>query len=209
MSLKWKLGLTVFVILFGLLGQIQASPTRPSMQEEMDSTMAYTAFVSKDGKTIDVYLGDEIGPAIAYSQLEFILSKATSDQTFIFHIAGYGGSTDAGTQLMWYIQNTKANTVMRVEAPSYSMHAMLVCSGKHIEALPNTYLMFHDYSIGYEGKANEALKMIEASNHQLKKVMQDTCLKRKLLTKNEVEAIMTNGTDIYVHDDEINKRVSH
>ena len=190
----------------GLLAAIISSGLAAPIEAE-SFTVPYSIYGSKDGKQIDVFLGEVIVDENVYYELELVLMKATKDQTVTFHMSGYGGSVNNGLKLMSHIEASKAHTVMRVEAPLYSMHAVLVCAAKEVQMTTGGMLMFHDYSGVLDGKSNESLKNIKATSHLVKNVMTEYCVGKGILTKQEVSQIIDDGKDIYLHKEDLQKRL--
>lgn len=113
-------------------------------------TNANTIVSDKDywsGRTIsDVYLKDEITDSKNVRDVVILLNSAKEGDEIIFHIAGNGGDVDTTLLLVNKVITTKAYTVMIVERPSYSGHALLAVSGSELIMLPYTYLLFHTSS---------------------------------------------------------------
>lgn len=60
----------------------------------------------------------------------------------------------------------------------------------------NSYLMFHTYSGGFQGKGSDTRTMVEALDRLMTRVMTHTC--SNVLTPEQIEDIM-RGIDVYIH----------
>jgi len=85
---------------------------------------------------------------------------------------------------------------MIVEAPVYSMGAILALAGDHLpDVLPHVFFMFHDYSGVEVGKGSEMHSSIVNFQPYFKALLSDVC--SHFLTKVEINAIV-KGRDLYV-----------
>jgi ATP-dependent protease ClpP protease subunit len=120
-----------------------------------DHRLAYALGQSEYRQVVDIRLGDVIRDEFLYKDVTKALQEASNKDEVIFHIAGYGGEVDTVFELINNVKETKAHTVMIVEAPSYSGHAYLATAGNELRMLPYTFLMFHTSS-GYGQDCNQA-----------------------------------------------------
>lgn len=161
--------------------------------------------------TYDIYLNDEIKGTDKYKELVKTLQKASYGDKVVFHLAGYGGDSQGMWDIINNIQNTKARTVMMVEAPVYSAHAYIAVSGDELHMDKYSFLMFHTGS--YFGMdctkvkgqdrghpASEKACVMLASFEILTERYLDTV---KYLTL-EQKALILKGNDIYLFAPELN-----
>ena len=130
-----------------------------------------------------------------------ILKAATQDDTVHIRLANFGGNIWVGAILFNAIELSQAHVVMDVEAPSFSMGAMLACAGDEINVQPYSWLMYHAGSSILMGKTSDSVAMLNAANRLSRKMMQQ-CTKLGILTESQITEI-ENGRDIYVFPEDI------
>lgn len=148
-------------------------------------------------KRITVFLDDYFDSQSAdYRELLHKLSNLKPEDEILFRIASYGGDCHVGFQVCHAIRNCKANTIIKVEQPCYSMGAILAVSAKHLIMNPNTFLMFHNYSGGDYGKGGELKLRVHEVDKWLHNSFKYFC--HPFLTEKELEDL-NNDKDIYIH----------
>lgn len=156
----------------------------------------YSALNKYSGTNYDVYMGSTVVKIEKYHPLQELLRRAHEQDVFRFHLASYGGSVQAGIQLIHAIENSKAKVIMIAEAPNYSMGALLMCVGNKQIFRPYSSLMYHSASTSGRGKISEQMKYMQNIRLVLKKLMIDKCVNKGILTKKEV-MLIDSGIDIY------------
>lgn len=125
-------------------------------------------------------------------------SYAETDHV-VMYLANYGGSCHAGQRLINAMADCRAPITVIVDAPCYSMGALLALAGSSLIMHQSTFLMFHNYSSRTGGKGGELLEGIKNTDGWLKDQQYSTCY--PFLTKAEISKI-TKDQDIYIaHDD--------
>lgn len=155
----------------------------------------------------DIYLDDSFDtPSADYRELFHTLQEAKSLDIVNIHLASYGGSCHVGFQVCHAVKECRANTIITVEQPCYSMGAILACCGKNLVMRPATLLMFHNYSGGNRGKGGEM--MLGAK--QQDKWLHDSFkyFAHPFLTEDELLKLKLDQ-DIYVHESDrsLKKRI--
>lgn len=164
-------------------------------------------------KTTDVRLGSKIEELETVNNVVDVLNKANYGDTIIFHIEGYGGEVETVQYLISNIKETKAHTVMVVEAPSFSGHAYVAASGNELVMFPGTYLMYHTSSAyGHDcSKETGTDRTVPNSEHCLADMKYHLQSVNKLLesfsflTLSEIKGLET-GHDVYITSDEYYSR---
>jgi ATP-dependent protease ClpP protease subunit len=107
--------------------------------------------------TYEYELFDYINSHDQYADLRYDLYNASENDSFIIKINSPGGCVDVGMMIVKAIQETRARTISRVMFPSASMASVIAvsCQGMHMD--DDSFLMFHTYSAGSYGKANELI----------------------------------------------------
>lgn len=139
----------------------------------------------------------------AWRGIEDAINNSAQNQ-IMMHISGFGGSTFLGHEVVQIIRTAKAHgkTVeMIVEGPSMSMHALLVCSASSYKLLPGASLMFHNmFSYGEYFGGALTLKNKPETNPSMVAMYYEMlldCVDNKILTKDDVQAILT-GHEVYI-----------
>lgn len=146
-----------------------------------------------------IYLSEHIENNFAYVELMETLRGAAKNDKVALYLANYGGLCSTGFQIVNAIRECECGVDIVVDAPCYSMGAIIAVSGKSLVMNPGTFLMFHNYSGGNYGKGKESL---DASKHYydhfhraLKQVVSP------FLDAKELEALR-NDNDVYVSCDD-------
>ena len=175
-----------------------APPATPQYFRRYESTVTL--------RQISFYLSDEIGPALAYTELMNTLRTATENDVILLHLNTHGGNFDTGLQIINHMNNSPARVVTILEARAYSMGALLFLAGDELVVHDNCQLMFHNYSGALMGKGNEQQAQVKAISKWFDKAMQHIC--RPFLSVEEIASIR-RGEDIWMDSDEIRRRLAH
>lgn len=170
--------------------------------DELDLIENKTCRVYKKsrGTKYDIYLSHSIEVYEAgYLEVLRICEEATENDSILFHLANFGGSCHQGFRICSVIRACKAATYAIVEAPCYSMGAIIALAPKHLVIYNGTFLMFHNFSGESGGKGGEmALSVGEYAKH-FKFQITDLC--SPFLTSKEIEGIHQDR-DVYIHAEE-------
>lgn len=134
-----------------------------------------------------------------YSPLIKELHNAKEGDTIVLRINSTGGRCDIGRAIIDAMKASQAKVHCYVEAPSYSMAALIALAADEMSMADNSYLMFHCYSGGYYGKGGDTAKQVQYENEWLSKFFEDICT--PFLTKKEFDNIM-KGEDFYIKNDD-------
>lgn len=161
---------------------------------EKDTFVIYEQIVNP---TYHVYLTDDVEHGShLYSDLIHFFNSASSDTEIHIHLSNTGGSCQSGVKLAHAIKNSSAMTIIHVEAPCYSMGAILALTGKVLDMLPGTFLMFHNYSGGFGGKGGEITTQLQNYNKHSEHMTRYFCA--PFLTEAEMKDIAADK-DVYIH----------
>lgn len=153
-----------------------------------------------------IYLSENVESNFQYVKLLDTLRRVKKDDTVTLYLANYGGLCSTGFQIVNAIKECQAGVDIVVDAPCYSMAAILAVSGKSLTLKPGTFLMFHNYSGGDYGKGKERLDatvhFYDHFHRHLKEVVSP------FLTTAELERLR-NDQDVYIdfYDKDLKKRI--
>ncbi len=128
------------------------------------------------------------------------LHRAQPQDLIMLKINSGGGNADVGFMLVKAIRATAAITVAHVVWPSASMASIIACACNGLVMDEHTYLMFHAYSGGAYGKADELVQSVAHDHWSLDSAA--SALITPFLSKKEVEK-MQDGKDIYVRSNDV------
>lgn len=146
-----------------------------------------------------VFLNEEVTEISEYYGLLEFLATVARDSFVTMHLANFGGSVQAGQALIAAIKRCKAHITMSVDAPCYSMGAILAVAGDDLIFEPATYLMFHNYSGGIHGKGKESLDQAVNFQKIFSRMLHETTT--PFLTSREIKTIESDN-DIYIYPDD-------
>lgn len=132
-----------------------------------------------------------------------LLRDANENDIVVIHLAGYGGSVLTGTKLVNAIKSSPAHVHMSVDAPVYSMHALLACAGDTVYIQNRTFLMFHTYQTrGF--LTPEQAETYDAHAYQI----MGMCYDKNILTFNEIVSMIKDKQEVYLLSQEANRRLT-
>lgn len=185
--------------------------TKPE-EEEDDETISSTEDLFKiysrsTTKQHDIYLSDNVESESA-NYIDLLKFFDTRDNTdlVIVHLANFGGACHSGIRLAHAIKNTDAAVSIAVDAPCYSMGAILALTGDDMAMREGTFLMFHNYSTVETGKGGEVLSAVNEYARHFYKSLEFFCC--PFLSKKEINLIKKDK-DVYIHaeDEDLQKRL--
>ncbi len=154
---------------------------------------------------LDVYINTSIDEPSCYSEICYILSTLTVDETDYFHINTPGGILDSAFQLVDAIKRCRATTVAKLTGTVASAGTIIALSCDELIVAEHTSWMIHNYSAGAYGyeKGHELKARQEhidkSTNHAFKEFYSG------FLTDKEVKEVI-NGKDIWLTADEVRMR---
>lgn len=154
-----------------------------------------------------IYLSENVESNFEYVKLLDTLRRVKKGDTVTMYLANYGGYCSTGFQIVNAIKECEAGVDVVVDAPCYSMAAILAVSGKSLKMNPGTFLMFHNYSGGDYGKGRERLDATVHYYDHFHKHLKEVV--SPFLDKYELEQLR-NDKDVYVdyYDKDLAKRIS-
>ena len=162
----------------------------------------YVPYV-KSTNQLEVYINTSIDEPSYYSEICYILSTLTKEETVNFHINTPGGILDSAFQLVDAIKGCRATTVAKLTGTVASAGTIIALSCDKLIIAEHTSFMIHNYSAGAYGKGNELKARQEhidkSTNHAFKEFYSG------FLTDKEVEEVI-NGKDIWLTADEVRIR---
>ena len=162
----------------------------------------YVPYV-KSTDQLDVYLNTGIDEPSYYSEICYILSTLTEDETVYFHINTPGGILDSAFQLVDAIKGCRATTIAKLTGTVASAGTIIALSCDKLIVAEHTSFMIHNYSAGAYGKGNE----LKARQEHIDKSTNDAFKEfySGFLTDKEVKEVI-NGKDIWLTADEVRIR---
>ena len=157
----------------------------------------------KSTNQLDVYINTDIAEPSCYSEICYILSTLTEDETVYFHINTPGGILDSAFQLVDAIKGCRATTVAKLTGTVASAGTIIALSCDKLIVAEHTSFMIHNYSAGAYGKGNE----LKARQEHIDKSTNDAFKEfySGFLTDKEVKEVI-NGKDIWLTADEVRMR---
>ena len=166
----------------------------------------YVPYV-KSTDQLDVYLNTGIDEPSYYSEICYILSTLTEDETVYFHINTPGGILDSAFQLVDAIKGCRATTIAKLTGTVASAGTIIALSCDKLIVAEHTSFMIHNYSAhSISGKGNE----LKARQEHIDKSTNDAFKEfySGFLTDKEVKEVI-NGKDIWLTADEVRIRWQH
>ena len=162
-------------------------------------TGVYSIYPYEDKKLIyNVYLSESIENNFKYTDLLHTLRHIKADDEVRIYMANYGGQCSTGFQLVNAIRECKAPVHMVLDAPSYSMGAILALSGKSLTMNPGTFLMFHNYTSFDMGKGAELHMAVNHYFDHFHRHLKTIC--GPFLTNKELRHLQKDN-DLYISAD--------
>ncbi len=150
----------------------------------------------REGKDYEIFFPEDVGAVSEFSDILDLLLSSTDKDTITFFMANYGGDCHTLMYLVNVIRQAKAPVKMKVLAPCYSAGAMLSLAGTSLEMMPNTFLMFHQYSSFSYGKGKELITGAMEKDKWLASGFDNIC--HPFLSKQEIKKIR-DDKDLYIH----------
>ena len=163
----------------------------------------YVPYV-KSTDQLDVYLNTGIDEPSYYSEICYILSTLTEDETVYFHINTPGGILDSAFQLVDAIKGCRATTVAKLTGTVASAGTIIALSCDKLIVAEHTSFMIHNYSSsgglakGHELKARQE-HIDKSTNDAFKEFYSG------FLADKEIKEVI-NGKDIWLTADEVRMR---
>lgn len=159
--------------------------------------------VSKD---VSVYIRDGIKEYDDYNEIFELVPTLTAEDTLTVHLNTPGGRCDIGFEVIDTIGRAECPVEIVVEYPTYSMGAIMALCGDTLTMMPDTYIMFHDYSGGSSGKGGETELYTNNYRQVFRRRFERLC--KPFLSQDECDR-MFKGEDIYIHDNDksLKKRI--
>lgn len=151
-----------------------------------------------------IYLSHELQAPTHYADMIFQIATAGENDIVVMHLNTPGGNLNTGIQIINALRATNAHVVCSLEAEAHSMASLIFLAGDEFIVHDNAIMLLHNYSGGVRGKGHEMVASVEGT----RKWFQDTAKKiyYPFLSQAEIQR-MFKGEDIYLHSDDIAKRL--
>lgn len=139
-----------------------------------------------------------------------VLDTAGDYDSITFKIGeNYGGSIECGIKLINNIMTCRVPIKVIVDSTCYSMASLFVVAmfnlGHPVTLMPNTFLMFHDYSGAHFGKGGEIKTQAEHTREWTRDLFTSYCY--PFLTRGEINK-MIKGQDFYISQKDAGDRLA-
>jgi ATP-dependent protease ClpP protease subunit len=150
------------------------------------------------------YLSQQIEEPPHYTDMIHRIHTASPEDVIHIHLNTPGGHLDTGMQIINAMRSTPAHVICSIESEAHSLGTLIFLAADEFVVHDNVMMMFHNYSGGVFGKGHEQAAQLEGTKKWF------SSLARKLyipfLTEEEL-ARLERGEDIYLHSDDIRKRL--
>jgi ATP-dependent protease ClpP protease subunit len=153
-----------------------------------------------------VPIDEDIGDPSRYRNLLSALATATERDIFKFRVTSRGGQLGTGLIIANAIMNSAASTLAVIEYEAVSAASLITMACDEIFAMPNSYMMVHTASYGTGVQQAQQIK--DSVDFYTEHI--DTIVRQHyegFLSEEEIEQVI-RGKEIFLHADEINKRVA-
>jgi len=156
----------------------------------------FSEYVITKHEKVDIYLTGTMEEGKFYTGIEHKLRQLNKEDVVNFYLRNYGGTINGLNDLVSGIKDSQAHQVnMIVTAPSYSCGALIALCGTSLTMKPNTFLMFHNYSSGGDGKGGEFMESAKQHDKWIKQLMRS--MASPFLTDDEIIAL-DHDQDLYI-----------
>lgn len=171
----------------------------PENSEDIESNNdAYKLFKESVGTKYYLYLSKEVVSDFnKYIDLLHTLQHEAGQNDFVeIYLANYGGDLHSGLALAHAVKNCKATVLVHALSNCFSMAAILALCGDGLMIYPTNYLMFHNYSGGEVGKADEIESSHKSSMKNWKDMLQYFC--KPFFNEEDIKTLL-KGQDFYTN----------
>ena len=172
-----------------------------------DKTSPFDDYVpviqSKDGRTTDIYLTDNISYPSEYNKMCYVLDTARTGDVVTIHINNGGGSIDSAFQIINSMKNSKAHIIGKLSGTVASASTVISLYCHELIVADFTAFMIHNYSGGVVGKGHEIKAQQDFVDRELNTAFRS--IYSGFLTEKEMSQVI-NGRDIWIGKDEILSR---
>lgn len=130
--------------IFEILQELRASKPRKSPFDDFVPIIA-------ENSTTEVFLSDAVEDPSNYDELCYKLSKATVNDTVIFHLNTPGGIIDSAKMIYNSMVNSKAHIIVKCTGTVASAGTIISMAADELILAPYTAFMIHNYSGGVSG----------------------------------------------------------
>lgn len=155
-------------------------------------------------KLVCFYLNGEIGDPMNYAEMVHRIRSASPTDVIEIHLNTPGGRIDTGMQIINAIETTQAHVVTILDSRAFSLGTLIFLAGDEMQVHDNCMMMFHNFSSGMQGKANEQAVELDAMLKWFEKLMKKFCA--PFLSTQEINRLL-KGEDIWMDSDEIRARL--
>ena len=161
----------------------------------------------KSTNQLDVYINTNIDEPSCYSEICYILSTLTEEETVNFHINTPGGILDSAFQLVDAIKGCRATTVAKLTGTVASAGTIIALSCDKLIVAEHTSFMIHNYSSSFgQAKGHELKARTEFTDKELNKAFK--VFYSGFLTDTEIAEVI-DGRDMWLSAEDVLARWSN
>lgn len=153
---------------------------------------------------IHFYLSEGVVGPEEYTDMIHRISTASESDTIYIHLNTPGGRMDTGVQLINAMQTSSAHVVTILESESHSLGTLIFLAGDEMVVHDHVMIMFHNFKGGVVGKGHEQLAQLDATIRWFTELARELYI--PFLSEEEFDRII-RGEDLWMHTDEIRKRI--
>lgn len=175
-------------------------------EKEEQKVRPYAAFEQTlVSKLICYYLNGEIDDPMSYAEMIHRIRTANATDIIEIHLNTPGGRLDTGMQIINAIETSQAHIITVLDSRAFSLGTLIFLAGDEMQVHDNCMMMFHNFSSGMQGKANEQAVELDAMTKWFEKLMKRIC--HPFLTHQEITRLL-KGEDLWMDTDEIRARLT-
>ena len=157
-------------------------------------------------RSYHVHIDDYFMYPAYYRKLQAILGNATEDDTVLWHLNSGGGRLDVVLPIYHWMMQSEAHNVAMIEGENASATSLLIMGAASVVAYPHCSLMLHGPAFGTpRDDMQKIVKFVEFEQKRLRGIMEE--FYQGFLTQEEIDAISTYSTEIWMDSDEIIERL--
>lgn len=153
-----------------------------------------------------IYIYSTIEEQHLYTDLFQIIRNCSNFDIIHIYINSLGGDLCTLCSFSSVIEETEAYVICHVDGDAFSAAFILAFMGDEVKISKFSQLMAHNSSIGVSSINTAILdKYIQISRYSYRKLLEEYCY--KVLTKEEIDAIINNGEELHFSAEECNNRL--
>jgi len=150
------------------------------------------------------YIFDCIGDPDEYVPMISIMDEASESDVVHLYLNTPGGNLASAISIIHAIMRTEATVIAHADGDVASAGTLIFFACQHKAVYPYASFMFHDGSGILDGKINESMKSLTATNKLVKNLLGD--LYFPFFSEEEIDEIL-EGKDVHLDAEEMTERL--